>query len=94
MIDFPLDPAGGEAFAAYVQQVILSMGFASEPVGVGYGTDASSFGLAEVPALVLGPGDISQAHTADEWIERDELCRGVEVYGALMRTPLEAEHRF
>ena len=89
MIDFPLDPAGGEAFANYVQQVLLAMGFASEPAGVGYGTDASSFGLAAVPALVLGPGDISQAHTADEWIETDELCRGVEVYGALMRTPLE-----
>ena len=54
--------------------------------GVGYGTDASAFGLAGIPAVVLGPGDIAQGHTADEWIDVAELNRGAEVYAALMRT--------
>jgi acetylornithine deacetylase len=39
--------------------------------------------------VVLGPGDIAQAHTADEWIDLAELQRGVEVYGTLMRTAVE-----
>ena len=30
--------------------------------------------------VVLGPGDIAQAHTVDEWIELEQLHKGVEVY--------------
>ena len=87
MIDSPLDPSGGEAFAEYVRQVLLQMNCAAELRGVGYGTDASSFGRVGLSAVVLGPGDIAQAHTAEEWIDLNELQRGVEVYGALMQTP-------
>ncbi|MDE0964869.1 MAG: M20 family metallopeptidase [Candidatus Latescibacteria bacterium] len=89
MIDLPLDPSGGEAFAGFVQRVLLEMGLEGELQGVGYGTDASSFGQAGFAAVVLGPGDIAQAHTADEWIDLAELQRGVEVYGTLMRTAVE-----
>ena len=89
MVDSPLDPSGGEVFAGFVRQVLLHMGLPGELQGVGYGTDASSFGQAGIAAVVLGPGDIAQAHTADEWIEVDELNRGVEVYGALMRASVE-----
>ncbi len=89
MIDSPLDPNGGEAFAGFVQRVLLEMGLEGELQGVGYGTDASSFGQAGLAAVVLGPGDIAQAHTADEWIDLAELQRGVEVYGTLMRTAVE-----
>ena len=58
------------------------------PSGVPYCTDASNLSRAGIPTIVLGPGDIAQAHTADEWIELDQLDRGVEVYLNLMRTPL------
>ncbi|MFM7108228.1 MAG: M20/M25/M40 family metallo-hydrolase [Planctomycetaceae bacterium] len=34
-----------------------------------YGTNASIFAAAGVPAVVFGPGSIEQAHTADEWID-------------------------
>ena len=30
--------------------------------------------------IVIGPGDIAQAHTVDEWIELDQLRKGVQVY--------------
>jgi len=30
--------------------------------------------------IVIGPGDIAQAHTVDEWIELEQLRQGVEVY--------------
>jgi acetylornithine deacetylase len=29
-----------------------------------------------IPSVVFGPGDIAQAHTAEEWISVEELERG------------------
>ena len=84
----PLDPSGGEQFAGFVQRVLTQMGLVAELKGVGYGTEASSFGPAAVPAVVLGPGDIAQAHTGDEWIDIEQLRRGVEVYRGLMTMPI------
>ncbi|MFO0899384.1 MAG: M20 family metallopeptidase [Pirellulales bacterium] len=42
-------------------------------VGVPYGTDAAVFAGAGAPTVVFGPGDIAQAHTADEWLALDQL---------------------
>ena len=84
MVDSPLDPAGGKAFGALVASVLKSMGLPDGQTGVGYGTDASSFSRVGIPAVVLGPGDIAQAHTADEWIELDQLRAGADVYYNLM----------
>jgi acetylornithine deacetylase len=36
--------------------------------GVSYGTEAGIYQQAGHPTVVCGPGDIQQAHTADEWI--------------------------
>jgi len=37
--------------------------------------------------LVLGPGDIAQAHTKDEWLERSQLLAAAALYGAILRLP-------
>ena len=42
---------------------------------VSYGTEAGLFEGAGCPAVVCGPGDVAQAHTADEFIEADQLDR-------------------
>ena len=47
-----------------------------KPVGVRYFCDASVLGRGGIPSVVFGPGDIAQAHTADEWISVDALERG------------------
>lgn len=47
---------------------------------VPYGTDGVAFRAKMKQLIVCGPGDIAQAHTVDEWIELDQLRRGVEVY--------------
>ncbi len=85
-LDPPLDPAGGEALADGVGQVLTDLGLPAEPAGVYYGTDASQFSAIGVPAVVLGPGSIEQAHTKDEWLAIDQLHCGVQVYGRLMQT--------
>jgi len=45
------------------------------PIGnaVDFWTEASLFSQAGLTAFVFGPGDIAQAHTADEWVAIDQL---------------------
>ena len=42
---------------------------------VSYGTEASRFQEAGVPAVVFGPGSIDQAHRPDEWIAVDQMAQ-------------------
>ncbi len=42
--------------------------------------DAAVFAEAGVPSIALGPGSISQAHTADEWITIADLEAGVAFF--------------
>lgn len=39
-----------------------------------FGTEAGLYAQAGIPTIVCGPGDISRAHKADEWIGLDELA--------------------
>ena len=45
------------------------------PIGsaVDFWTEASLFSEAGLTAFVFGPGDIAQAHTADEWVSLEQL---------------------
>lgn len=42
---------------------------------VSYATEAGLFQDGGAPSIVCGPGDIAQAHTADEWIEEAEIAK-------------------
>lgn len=86
-IDPPLDPASGQALHALVAQALTPLGLPTTALGAAYGTDASNFCAAGIPAIVLGPGDIAQAHTADEWIALDQLQQAAKVYLSIMNTP-------
>ena len=51
---------------------------------VSYGTDGGV--LEELKhKVVLGPGSIAQAHTADEWITLKQLTAGTEMYAKFIR---------
>ena len=47
------------------------------PIGnaVDFWTEASLFSQAGLTAFVYGPGDIAQAHTADEFVTLEQLQR-------------------
>ena len=53
----------------------------SKPRTVPYGTDGIAFCTRMKQLIVIGPGDIAQAHTVDEWIELAQLRCGVDMYG-------------
>ena len=57
------------------------------PIGnaVDFWTEASLFSQAGMTALVYGPGDIAQAHTADEWVALDQLDAAAALYLRLMQ---------
>ena len=59
--------------------VALALKLAGENAtsAVSYATEAGLFQCAGVPSVVCGPGDIAQAHTADEWIAISEIERCV-----------------
>ena len=52
--------------------------------GVPYGTDASKFTAVGIPAIVLGPGSIDQAHAAVEWVECRQVLQAVDIYQQIM----------
>jgi acetylornithine deacetylase/succinyl-diaminopimelate desuccinylase-like protein len=51
----------------------------SKPIGVDYYCDAANISVTGVPTIVWGPGDISQAHTTNEWISIDQIERGINL---------------
>jgi acetylornithine deacetylase/succinyl-diaminopimelate desuccinylase-like protein len=61
-----------------VQQFLSTVG-RKKTVGVDYFCDASVLSRGGIPSIVFGPGDIAQAHTADEWISLRSLERGTDL---------------
>lgn len=57
------------------------------PVGnaVDFWTEASLFSEAGYCALVFGPGDIRQAHTADEWVAIEQLEHAAQHYAKVIQ---------
>lgn len=51
---------------------------------VSFWTEASLFAQAGIPAIVLGPGNIAQAHVVDEWVSLEQLERALQIYKKLV----------
>ncbi len=80
-------PAGDVAMAE--ERRLVARDLADElglPIGnaVDFWTEASLFSRAGMTALVFGPGDIAQAHAADEWVTLEQLATAVAHYERLL----------
>jgi len=62
-------------------------GHAGNRVAARYGTNASIYSAAGVPAVVFGPGSIEQAHTADEWIDLAQVDAAAETLVRVVAGP-------
>jgi acetylornithine deacetylase len=83
----PLTPETSASLHAWMQPAFAALGLDGTAAGAAYATDASHYAGASAPTLVLGPGDIAQAHTHDEWLDRASLNQAVELYSALLQLP-------
>jgi acetylornithine deacetylase/succinyl-diaminopimelate desuccinylase-like protein len=74
------DPASPIAEACRVA-VRSELGRAPADVGFTGITDARFYlNEAKIPTVLLGPGSLGVAHTANEWVEVDELVAAARVY--------------
>lgn len=81
----PLPPGSSNRLHTWICPAFAAAGLDDLPVGAPYATNASHYAAAGAPVLVLGPGDIAQAHTKDEWLDRAELARACSLFGAILR---------
>jgi acetylornithine deacetylase len=78
LVDEALDTPADAAVVQTATRVLNDMGLNAAPCGVPFGCDASKLSRAGIPSIVFGPGSIDRAHTADEYIELDQVERAFE----------------
>ena len=76
-------PASDLAVDAPLTQALIGAlhkeSLAAPVEGLSCWTDAALFNQAGIPALCFGPGDIALAHSAEEWVEVDEIHHATAV---------------
>ena len=75
----PLTAKEGSPLARIAEAALRSEGLDGSPQGVTYATNGGDTSSRGIDTVVLGPGDIAQAHTRDEWIDLEELERSLVV---------------
>ena len=78
----PALPANGDLKPSELMLKDLNLQ-ASEPVN--FWTEASLFSEAGLPAIVFGPGDISNAHQANEYVEIIQLSQALDIYREIVK---------
>ena len=76
-------PPFGADRGSEVVALALNLAQQNETFAVSYATEAGLFQGANAPSVVCGPGDIAQAHTANEWIAEAELGKCMAFLGRL-----------
>ncbi len=74
-----LAPDNSEAMVRRLGAAINAVVGQHQVEAVPYGTDAAPLAAGGIPSVVFGPGDIAQAHTADEWVELTQVEQAAEI---------------
>jgi acetylornithine deacetylase/succinyl-diaminopimelate desuccinylase family protein len=70
-----------------VREFLASVG-QTKPLGVHFYCDAAVLAAGGIPSVVFGPGDVAQAHTADEWISMSQLERAKDMLVRFLKSQL------
>jgi acetylornithine deacetylase len=79
----PSDVAVDAPIARALGRALREKGESVRFAGMSAWTDAAILNDAGIPAICFGPGDIAQAHAAEEWIAVDEIERATAVLARL-----------
>lgn len=82
--DYPLETPASSPIVSCVTRALNGAGLDDHPIGVPFGSDASKLSSAGIPSVILGPGSIDQAHTADEFVLCEQVEKAFEVYREIM----------
>jgi acetylornithine deacetylase len=66
-------------------EALRGAGLAADTGTAAFATDAGPLAAHGIPSVVLGPGDIAQAHTADEFVPVTEVDQMQAVFERLLR---------
>jgi acetylornithine deacetylase/succinyl-diaminopimelate desuccinylase family protein len=75
--------------ARLVKNALNSKGLPSSSMGFLAGCDMWTFSRKGIPTVIIGPGGIYQAHTIDEFIEKEELRLGADLYEDILKRSIE-----
>jgi len=78
----PLDTSPDEPMIRGLQKALRTVkGIQPQIIGLPFYTEAAIFAKAlKVPACIIGPGDIAQAHSADEFVKISEVVEAARIY--------------
>ena len=82
-VDHPAVPALDTPEELPVVSLIKKLAQSEQLVTVSYAAEAGQFAEGGFQSVICGPGDIAQAHRADEFISIDQLTRGAEMINDL-----------
>lgn len=82
----PSDVAEDAPIVRALSSALTSLGESVAMEGLSAWTDAALLNDAGIPAICYGPGDISLAHSATEWVPIAEIERATVVLDQLLRT--------
>jgi acetylornithine deacetylase len=83
--DWPMETSTDAEIVRAACAVLKETQLDATPIGVPFGSDASKLARIGIPSIVLGPGSIDQAHTADEFVPIDEVLKAALVYEQIIR---------
>lgn len=81
----PSDVAVGTPLVRELAHALEGLGESARVEGMPAWTDAALLNEAGIPAVCFGPGDISLAHAAEEYIPLDEVDRATQVLTSFAR---------
>ncbi|MGI9474048.1 MAG: M20 family metallopeptidase [Rubripirellula sp.] len=84
LTDVPLETPVESDAVRQMQGVLSSLDLNPEPIGVPFCSDASKFGQLGIPSMILGPGNIDQAHANNEFVDCRQVLQACKVYQRFM----------
>ncbi len=87
----PIDTPLNSPLVRYAQSACSLLGLPAEPVGYAQASDGRFFSEKGIPTILIGPGEASQAHTADESIDIAQVLEAARLYALLAFLILHAQ---
>lgn len=77
----PLDTNENDDIVAFTQSLVNNPTWDT----VSYAAEAGQFAEGGFQSIICGPGSIAQAHRANEYIEIDQMIKGVEMIEKIVK---------